>query len=129
MRFGFHVALTVLCLPLTAQAVAGCERCSKDYRVCVANANGMSFAIQACQAKEEEVQEARLSAAFQRALRRLTPERQEELRHVHRTWIAYRLAAGRYYVDKGLSGHKIHSSDRHLQITVERIAELNETDY
>lgn len=79
MRFSFHLALNVLCLTLTAEAIAGCERRSKEYRVCVTKVNGMSFAIQACQAKEEEVQEAHFNAAFQRALRRLTPERQEEL--------------------------------------------------
>jgi uncharacterized protein YecT (DUF1311 family) len=89
----------------------------------------MTSAIQACQSREEEIQEAHLNASYQRALKRLIPERRKELRDVQRRWLAYRDAAMRFYVDTGLSGHKISSSDHYLQLTADRAKELDEIDY
>ncbi|WP_306607759.1 lysozyme inhibitor LprI family protein [Azonexus sp.] len=129
MHFAIHFALAAIFLTIPPQSIAGCDRCTDSYRICIANAKGTSFEIQSCQTKEEEIQEARLNTSFQRALKRLTPERQKELRGVQKSWLAYRLAASRYYVDSGLSGYKILSSDRHLKLTAERISELNGIDY
>ena len=70
-----------------------------------------------------------MNTSFQRTLKRLTPERQKELRSVQKSWLAYRLAANRYYLDSGLSGYKILSSNHYLQLTAERVSELNEIDY
>ncbi|MBL8397977.1 MAG: DUF1311 domain-containing protein [Candidatus Accumulibacter sp.] len=129
MHFVIRSALAAIVLTISPPSTAGCEKCTDSYRRCIANAKGASYEIQSCQTKEEEIQEARLNTAFQRALKRLTPERQKELRGVQESWLAYRLAASRYYVDSGLSSYKILSYGRHLQLTAERISELNEIDY
>lgn len=129
MRFAIQLALAFLAMSGTSQSLAGCEKRTKEYRACVTNAKDAAAEIQACQSKEEEIQESRLHASFQRALKRLTPERRKELQDVQMSWIAYRLAASRYYVDAGLSSYKILSSNHHLKLTAERIAELNQIGY
>ena len=129
MRFALQLVLAVLAMSVTSHSFAGCEKCTKNFHSCVVKAKGTASEVQTCQSKEEEIQEAQLNVSYQRALKRLTPERQKELRDVQRRWVAYRLAASRYYVDTGLSGYKISSSDHHLQLTVERITELDQIDY
>ena len=129
MRFAIQFALATIFLIVSPQSIAGCDGCNDSYRICIANAKGTSFEIQSCQANEEEIQEARLNTSFQGALKRLTPGRQKELRGVQKSWLAYRLTASRYYIDSGLPGYKILSSDRHLKLTAERISELNEINY
>ena len=91
--------------------------------------NSMSFAIQECQSKEEEIQETRLNSAYKNALTKLTPERQKEFREVQRRWLAYRSASSGFYLDTGLSGYKITSRAVWLDLTASRVQELHEIDY
>jgi uncharacterized protein YecT (DUF1311 family) len=129
MRLTIQLSLTVLCLTMTFPSLAGCDRCTKEYRSCIENAGGVTSEIQTCQSKEEETQEARLNTSYQRALKKLTPERKKELREVQKRWLTYRDAAARFYVDTGLSGYKISSSDQRLHLTAERVKELDGIDY
>jgi uncharacterized protein YecT (DUF1311 family) len=129
MRFAVQLALTALCLTSASPSLAGCDQCSKEFGACISGAQGITSEIQACQSREEEIQEARLNASYQRALKRLSPERRKELRDVQRRWLAYRDAAMRFYVETGHSAHKVSSSDHLLQLTAERVRELDEINY
>lgn len=129
MRLTLQVVLAALCMTNALTSFANCDGCSNEFRSCIASAQGMTFAIQACQSREEEAQEHSLNASYNRALKRLPHERQKELREVQHKWLAYRNAVSRFYVGDGLSGNKISSLNHHLKLTAERVRELDEINY
>ncbi len=102
-----------------------CNLCTKEYTRCLADANGMTYAIQSCQAEEEQRQEVRLNAAYKRAQRRISSERGREMREVQRLWLRYREENARFRVGQGLSGDKIEASRFWLLETAMRVSELD----
>jgi uncharacterized protein YecT (DUF1311 family) len=109
----------------TAWSAEGqCTLCTNEYASCLASTEGMAYAIQACQASEQVRQETRLNTAYTHAMARLSTERQRELRQVQRLWLRYRAANGGFFLNQGLSGHKIEALATEMQMTALRVGEL-----
>jgi uncharacterized protein YecT (DUF1311 family) len=125
MRASLHwwVGLLSVCAAPATQA-----GCSAEYATCRVKAHGISSEIQSCQSTEESRQEVNLESAYRGALKKLSPERRKELQKVQSAWSQYRIANARFYVDTGLSGHKIRASDDWLRLTCERVVELKQID-
>ena len=69
-------------------------------------------------------QDAALDAAYTAALRRLSAERQAELRATQALWVQYRTANLRFGVGQAQSGAKVAATSAALELTARRVAEL-----
>jgi hypothetical protein len=70
------VALLGLLVMQACRAASGCEGCSRQFEACLTRAKHVVSSVQACQANEEQFQEAQMRAALKRALGRLSAVKQ-----------------------------------------------------
>lgn len=120
------VVLLGLLVTQACRAASGCQGCSRQFEACLARAQHIASAVQACQVDEEQFQEAQMRAALKRALGRLSAVRQQRLLDNQRQWERRRAENSRALVNEGLSGQKIASANAWLSSTVARTRELHE---
>jgi uncharacterized protein YecT (DUF1311 family) len=122
--FGLLFAASTVC-----HASSPSNQYSAKFSKCIADAKGVTYAIQECQMKESKLLEARLNTAYRSAKNKLSPDRGRELQEVQRQWLRYRTLNCRFYVDTGLSGYKIESDACWLALSASRAKELEEVTH
>jgi uncharacterized protein YecT (DUF1311 family) len=118
----------VLAAGLAVAGVASAEECggglSVAYSACMDASNGVTINMVECAVTETKLQDARLNAAYKKAIRTLTGQRGEALKLVQREWIRYRdLNCGFEASGEGTIA-RINGSSCMLTMTQQRAGEL-----
>jgi uncharacterized protein YecT (DUF1311 family) len=124
-----------MALAVAAMTAAGQAHAAKDavearytpaYQRCLDRPEGQStLGMMDCAAAETKIQDARLNAAYRKAMAGLTAEQKPRLQAAQRAWIAFRDAECASYQDDDWGTiSKINAATCELMMTVKRTIDL-----
>ncbi len=133
MRLAWAIALAVA--SFAAPAVAGLfpmpvdpveGRYTPAFYACLASPDGVStYGMIMCMQKEDELQDARLNAAFKKVMAGLNARQKAKLLAAQRAWIAFRDAECTAYQDQDWGTiSRVNASACVLQMTAQRTMDL-----